>query len=88
MKVKYLLIGYDLDGQIEVDSYPQEKLMIIRNVIRAAGNGHQGDPVRFFEVHTVNYKGSLYPVAMARQASQEEVWRMIDKSGIEPLPEE
>lgn len=87
MEIEYLLIGHGMDGQIKHFDYPNEKLFVTEVHVEAAGSGAKGRPVKFFNVHHVNYDGSIYAVAIARSCSDAEVLRFIADSGVKPIPE-
>ncbi|WP_029568910.1 hypothetical protein [Pantoea ananatis] len=88
MEVDYLLIGHGRDGEIERDEYPKERLIVFQVQVRRAGDGHQGDPIHSFEIHRVNHKGSLFAVGLAKNIDEHEIKRLIDESGMSPIPED
>ncbi|WP_210530577.1 hypothetical protein [Pantoea ananatis] len=88
MEVDYLLIGHGRDGEIERDEYPKERLLVFKVQIRRAGDGHQGDPIHSFQVQHVNHKGYVYAVGLAKSIDEHEIKRLIEESGMSPLPED
>ncbi|MEQ9881948.1 hypothetical protein [Pectobacterium brasiliense] len=88
MKVEYLFIGRGLDGQIKTDDYPQKKLMVTEVTVESAESGARGSPVKFFEVHQQTYNGKVYAVAIGRSTDSQEIKRLIDASGVNPIPNE
>lgn len=88
MDVDYLLIGHGRDGEIKRDEYPKERLRVFKVQVRRASDAHQGDPIQTFQVHRVNHKGAVYAVGLAKNIGEHEIKRLIDESGMSPIPED
>lgn len=88
MKVEYLFIGCGLDGEIKMDDYPKQKLLVGEVTVQAAGNGSQGIPLQTFEVDHFTHNGHVYAVAIGRSTTGQEIIQFIESSGVKPIPDE
>ncbi|AHK21986.1 hypothetical protein BF17_16455 [Yersinia similis] len=87
MEVDYMLIGYGMDGQIHRDEYPKNNIRIIEPIVSRSDSGHHGGPIKTFEVDTVTFNGRKYAIGTSRSTNSDEVFRLIDSSGVSPIPE-